>query len=101
LNIPVALALVEKGRIIGINLVTFETTVLLEGNLPKELRCSSLTLTLEHLIMGIDGFGVIVYNYQQFNKIVGILGFGNYRWSVDCNQRGNVTLLSQDSTGRM
>lgn len=81
--------------------MTFEHVPVLNGNLPRSIICSSITLTQDHLLVAIDGFGILVYNYEQFNKVIGVLALGNCKWKVECNQRGYVALISEDSNERV
>ena len=88
------MALTENGNIIAINLVTFINVNILKTNLPDNYKCSSLNLILQHLVLAIDGFAVIVYNCENLSQIDGLLALAPYKWQVECNQNGILTLLS-------
>jgi hypothetical protein len=83
-----------------VNLVNFKVNNMLRTNLPGHLRCSSISLTFEYLILTIDGFGVLLYQVDNLSEIVGVLALGNSKWQVSCNQNGSVVLVASDEQGR-
>ena len=38
-------------------------------------------------------------NEHYMRILIGVLALGPYRWTVSCNQRGNVAVLSEDNLG--
>lgn len=43
----------------------------------------------------IDNWGILIYSLGNFDTPIGILGLGSYKWTLNNDNRGNLTLMSE------
>ena len=94
---PTALVFTEKGQIIAINMVTFRTNTILKTTLAPNMKCTSMSLTLTYLILAIENYGVIVYNFPNLKDPIGVLALGGFQYAVTCNQSGSVSVTEKEN----
>ena len=63
------------------------------------LAFSSMKHTFNHLFIAIANSGVLVYNTNSFGCPIGVLSLGQRQWKLQGDDRGNLSLLSSESTG--
>ena len=79
-------------------MVTFRTNTILKTALAPNMKCTSMFLTLTYLILVIDNYGVIVYNFQNLKDPIGVLALGGFRYTVTCNHSGSVSVTEKGPT---
>ena len=60
------------------------------------MECVSISLTLKHLLLSVNGFGIVVYNIDNLSQPIGVLALGPFMWSVSHNNAGNVVAMGSD-----
>ena len=94
------MALTSTGKILLINMTTFNIQQILDINPQPGITFSSFILVNNHLVIAMDHFGVVDYQlsslFEQTADPTGILVLGDCNWSLQKNQQGNIIVEQID-----